>query len=129
MTSECPFCEKVADLATDETVILDSEIAFLCFSQFAVSKWHLLIIPHRHVTKFNDLTLEERAVIMDLMKRGINIINQNINPDGYNVGFNEGAAGGQTVEHFHVHIIPRFNGDVEDPRGGIRNVIPGKGPY
>lgn len=92
---------------------------------FPVSQGHSLIIPKRHVSRFSELTPQENSEIVGL----IGVTQNTMNPDGFNVGFNEGVAAGQTVPHFHIHVIPRYTGDVVNPRGGVRWVIPSKADY
>lgn len=120
----CPFC-----------VILDSQIAWSDDLVIAVrdlhpvSRGHTLIIPRRHVVTWFDASAAEREAVwraVDAVKR---MLDASDAPDGYNVGFNAGAAAGQTVMHLHVHVIPRFVGDMDDPRGGVRHVIPSRGNY
>jgi superfamily II DNA or RNA helicase/diadenosine tetraphosphate (Ap4A) HIT family hydrolase len=99
------------------------------WDMFPVNPGHALIVPNRHVASWFDATEEERAALLrgvDICKREI----ERLHPaDGYNVGFNDGAAAGQTVFHLHVHVIPRLKGDVADPRGGIRFVLPERARY
>jgi superfamily II DNA or RNA helicase/diadenosine tetraphosphate (Ap4A) HIT family hydrolase/HKD family nuclease len=97
--------------------------------KFPVSPGHTLIVTRRHVPDFFSCTAEERTAIFDMVDRVKNILDSRFHPDGYNVGFNSGEAAGQTVMHVHVHVIPRYKGDVEDPRGGVRYVLPGKANY
>ena len=84
----------------------------------------MLFIPKRHVANFFDITKEEREAIFDLVEEGKKMLDEKYNPDGYNVGVNVNKSGGQTVFHVHVHLMPRFNGDVIDPTGGVRGAIP-----
>ncbi len=103
--------------------------AFAIADSFPVSPGHALVVPRRLIPTWWEATDEERAdilVLVDEVKRQLDAERQ---PDGYNVGFNAGAAAGQTVGHLHVHVIPRYRGDMPDPRGGVRHVIPGKGNY
>ena len=96
---------------------------------FPVSPGHALLIPHRHVPSFFDLTDDERTDLMDLLGRARAKIQAELSPHGFNIGINDGPAAGQTVMHLHVHLIPRFNGDRPDPRGGVRWVFPEKADY
>jgi len=89
----------------------------------------MLVIPRRHVAGYFHLSGEEKADLWKLVERVRGYLQEHFSPDGYNVGFNENRAAGQTIFHVHIHVIPRHEGDVEDPTGGIRNVIPGKGRY
>ncbi|MCQ6277065.1 HIT family protein [Bacillus sp. V3B] len=89
----------------------------------------MLIIPKRHVEQYFHLTVQERNAIDQLLFEGKKMIDEQDQPDGYNIGINCGEAAGQTIFHVHVHLIPRFRGDMEDPRGGVRGVIPEKQRY
>ena len=93
---------------------------------YPVSPGHVLITTRRHVEDFFDTTAEERVAIMEALCRARNVL---ANADGFNIGVNVGQAGGQTVAHVHVHLIPRYRGDVPDPRGGVRWVLPQKAGY
>lgn len=104
----------------------------LCYARmdrYPISKGHLLIIPFRHEPSFLALSAAEMCDALDLLSRAQSKLNSEFKPDGYNIGINVGEASGQTVSHAHVHVIPRFAGDVPDPRGGVRFVIPEKANY
>lgn len=116
MTKKCIFCNY-----SQEKVVDQNELAFAIYDGYPVNKGHLLIIPKRHVANFFELSSEELASINELLKRNREKIALELNATGFNVGVNVGEDAGQTVFHVHVHLIPRFKGDVEDPRGGIRN--------
>jgi len=111
--------------------IASNSAAFAIFDGFPVSPGHALVITRRVVATWFEATPAEQAALMEL----VNVVKAKLDllldprPDGYNVGFNSGDAAGQTVPHVHVHVIPRYSGDMEDPRGGVRHVIPGKGNY
>ncbi|MCX6818363.1 MAG: HIT family protein [Candidatus Aenigmarchaeota archaeon] len=109
--------------------IAENGYFFALFDNHPVSRGHALIISRRHIDSFFGLTKEEMPYLFDLLKKAKKEIDEKFHPDGYNVGINVGKAAGQTVFHLHVHIIPRYKGDVTDPTGGVRNVIPGKGNY
>ena len=98
-------------------------------SQLAEGVGSPLVLPRRHVASWFEATREERASLLELLDKVKVLLDEECHPNGYNVGFNVGSAAGQTVMHLHVHIIPRYAGDVDDPTGGIRNVIPGRGSY
>jgi diadenosine tetraphosphate (Ap4A) HIT family hydrolase len=120
----CPFC------ALPATRIVDAnELAVAVEDAFPVAPGHTLVIPRRHVASAFDLTPGEVAAVMELLVRAKARLDGLLRPDGYNVGVNVGRDAGQTVMHAHVHLIPRRVGDVPNPRGGVRNVIPGKGDY
>lgn len=104
-------------------------LAFAIRDGFPVSPGHTLVIPFREVATWFDATREEQLAILELIDVVKAQLDAELAPAGYNVGFNAGAAAGQTVMHLHVHVIPRFEGDVADPRGGVRHVMPGKGNY
>ena len=109
--------------------VAHNELAFAIRDGFPVAPGHTLVIPKREVPDWFGATEEERAAIFELVdeiKAGLDL---EFNPAGYNVGMNCGEAAGQTVMHLHVHVIPRFVGDMPDPRGGVRHVIPWKGNY
>jgi diadenosine tetraphosphate (Ap4A) HIT family hydrolase len=96
---------------------------------FPVAEGHTLVLPRRHVASLFDLPDEELAAIWRLVAEVRQKLAAELNPDGFTVGVNDGAAAGQTVPHAHVHVIPRRAGDVADPRGGVRWVVPAKAPY
>jgi len=123
MTS--PFLERPSS-----DYVARNALAFAIRDAFPVSAGHTLIVPFRCVPTFFDASPEEQAALIELVgvvKGQLDALDPR--PDGYNVGFNAGAAAGQTVMHLHVHVIPRYLGDVADPRGGVRHVIPSKANY
>lgn len=109
--------------------VASNRLAFAIGDGFPVSPGHTLIVPKRMVSTWFEATAAEKAAMVDLLEVVRRHLDDEHQPDGYNVGFNAGEAAGQTVRHLHLHVIPRYRGDVEDPRGGIRHVIPGKGNY
>lgn len=122
----CPFCarQKAGD------ILLENELCFGLKDGYPVTNHHMLVIPKRHVSDFFNLYEPERHACMRLLEEAKRRVQaEDISIAGFNVGINVGEAAGQTVHHCHVHLIPRRSGDVEEPRGGVRNVIPGKGPY
>ena len=123
---ECVFCKQVIQ---NEKTIFENEFAIAYFDKFPVSKGHMLIITKRHAATFFDITDDEQIAIIELLNKCKKYIDDKYNPDGYNVGLNCGEAAGQSVMHIHVHLIPRYKGDVENPRGGVRGVIPSKKNY
>ncbi len=108
-----------------------NHLAFAIFDRFPVSPGHVLVITRRVVPTFFECSGEEQSALMDLVAEAKQLLDKRLDPkpDGYNVGFNCGSAAGQTVPHVHVHVIPRYSGDMPDPRGGVRHVIPEKGNY
>ena len=119
----CPFCNL------EREKILESELSFAIYDGFPVNEGHALIIPKRHTANYFDLSLEEQKDCVELLNRVKGIVQEKYNPDGFNVGININEAAGQTVPHVHIHLIPRYVGDVEEPRGGVRGVVPGKRIY
>lgn len=122
---DCPFCNlaKEVELITETA----SSVAFL--DSFPVNIGHTLIVPKRHVANYFDLTIREQRALWLVANRCKIIIQKRFNPDGFNVGINVGESAGQSIFHTHIHLIPRYTGDVENPRGGIRGVIPNKQSY
>lgn len=124
----CPFCEiSVND--KDSRITGENRLAFVIRDGFPISKGHTLIIPKRHVTSFFNVTEDERQELFALIDEVKEHLENEYSPDAYNIGINDGSAAGQTVKHLHVHLIPRYKGDVVDPRGGVRWVIPDKADY
>jgi diadenosine tetraphosphate (Ap4A) HIT family hydrolase len=121
---DCPFCAMPA-----EQMVLENEHAKAFFDKYPVQKGHLLIVPKRHIANYFEATEKEILAIHRLLQEGKGRLDQEFAPDGYNIGVNVGLYGGQTVMHLHVHLIPRYKGDVADPRGGIRKAIPNLVPY
>ncbi len=119
-----PFLER-----PESDWIASNALAFAIFDGFPVSPGHALIIPKRLVATWFDASAEEQQALMALVETVKARLDAEYQPDGYNVGINVGEAGGQTVFHLHVHLIPRYHGDMDDPRGGVRHVIPWKGNY
>jgi ATP adenylyltransferase len=123
-SDNCLFC------STDRKKIVEHELAFAIFDKFPVVEGHILIIPKRHFANYFEITQAElnatHALILELRQQ---LMNKDGSITGFNIGINEGESAGQTVSHCHIHLIPRRKNDVENPRGGIRHTIPGKGFY
>lgn len=109
--------------------IIEDEIGFVILDGFPVSEGHCLVIPKRVYADYFESTYEEIIGLHKLVTETKSYLDQNYNPDGYNVGINCGEVSGQTVPHVHIHVIPRYAGDMENPRGGVRGVIPSKQKY
>jgi len=122
---DCLFCD-----IEKERIVMKNNLAYLIFDNFPVTNHHFLVIPKRHFSGFVDIGQAELNAVNDLLKKGKEHI-QKIDPtiDGYNIGINSGKTAGQTIMHCHIHLIPRREGDVENPRGGVRHLIQGKGYY
>jgi diadenosine tetraphosphate (Ap4A) HIT family hydrolase len=121
----CAFCERIAH----GELVAENDLAVAFFDAYPVTPGHCLIIPRRHEPDFLALTVAEQAAIWALMTRVTAHIEKIGTPDGYNIGVSVGEAAGQTIGHAHLHVIPRHRGDVADPRGGIRWVIPARAAY
>ena len=124
MTGTCLFCTLRAG-----RIVLANELAVVIRDNFPVSPGHTLIIPKRHVGSFFDVTGDERKAMLALLDSAKLGLDAAFHPDGYNIGINDGEAAGQTVPHLHLHLIPRYAGDREDPRGGVRWIFPQKAKY
>ncbi len=122
--TECPFCGLPAS-----RVLHASAHGRALRDAWPVSDGHTLVVPHRHVASLFDLAPEERADLWALVGEVREALAASHGPDGFNLGVNDGEAAGQTVAHAHIHVIPRYAGDVADPRGGIRWVIPERARY
>ena len=120
----CAFCTLPSARVIDENA---TTIAVR--DGYPVSPGHTLLVPKRHTGSFFDLSEPERIDLLALLDRAKLVLDEEFQPQGYNIGINDGAAAGQTVPHLHVHLIPRFEGDLPDPRGGVRWVIPDKAKY
>ena len=101
-------------------------MAYSIYDKFPVGLGHALIVPKRHCADYFELTLEEQSACWIMVNTVNQILVQKYNPDGFNVGFNVNEEAGQTISHVHIHLIPRYKGDVKDPEGGVRGVIPKK---
>lgn len=123
----CLFCDR--ENKNEHKIILENNFCYARWDNFPVSKGHLEVVPKLHISSFFDISDEQLIQLYALIKESKIIVQKEYNPDGYNIGINEGEAAGRTVHHLHIHIIPRYKGDVEDPHGGVRNIIPGKGKY
>ena len=121
----CPFCERIA--ARDVTD--QNELAAAFPDGYPLCDGHTLVVPLRHEPDFFSLTVPEQEAILSLARVVQERIGKAGSVDGFNIGINVGEAAGQTVDHAHVHVIPRRAGDVEDPRGGVRWVIPDRAAY
>ena len=117
----CIFCDKEKQKGK---LILENDFCVARFDQFPVSKGHVLIIPKVHKISFFDLTEAEISQMFSLLGKAKDIIQKEYKPDGFNIGINEGEAAGRTIHHLHIHLIPRYKGDLEKPRGGVRNILP-----
>lgn len=120
----CPFCGPTAS-----DVVAGGKLAYVRRDAFPVSKGHTLIVPRRHVSSIFECTDDERQGLLALLDEAKVQLDAEFSPDGYNIGVNDGEAAGQTVMHLHIHLIPRYKGDKDDPRGGVRWIFPEKAAY
>jgi len=118
----CPFCHP-------DSVLFNNDLAYVIRDSNPVNPSHLLIIPKRHVADFFLTTEAEKAAMLLLLDIAKRYLNDKHAPAGYNIGINVGEAAGQTIPHVHLHLIPRYHDDTENPRGGVRGVIPSKQSY
>ena len=125
LDKDCPFCQ----LNPKVELLSETATAVAFFDGYPVSQGHTLIVPKRHVANYFDLTNHEQRALWLLVNRCKKILENRFHPDGFNVGINVNEAAGQSVFHVHIHLIPRYKGDVENPKGGVRGVIPGKQKY
>lgn len=127
MTNEteiCPFCHIAAD-----QIIFENDLAVSIYDKYPVNPGHILVIPRRHVENFFNLSQDEILALVSLMHELKQYCGDEYNPDAYNLGINIGEKAGQTIMHVHVHLIPRYANDVDEPRGGVRNIIQTRGNY
>lgn len=120
----CLFCNR-----KDLEIIVENKLAFAIYDKYPVNLGHILVIPKRHYANFYESTEEEVLAIYEIIHECKKIVDIKYNPTGYNIGININESAGQTIMHLHVHMIPRYDGDVDDPRGGIRNLKSQLVPY
>ncbi|MBM4128250.1 MAG: HIT domain-containing protein [Nitrospira sp.] len=121
----CVFC-----VPQSERVFVENDLAFALWDAFPVTERHALIVSRRHVQDYFALTSEELLACDDLLRQAREpVLASDPSVEGFNVGANIGEVAGQTIFHCHIHLIPRRSGDVKNPRGGVRHLIPGKGAY
>ena len=121
----CVFCTLGSD-----TAVARNDLAYAVRDTSPVTLLHTLVLPYRHVLGYFDLDADEKRAIDDLLEEvRLDILAHDPNVAGFNIGINVGTAAGQTIFHCHIHLIPRRPGDVANPRGGVRAVIPGKADY
>ena len=123
-SEQCPFCKIAVG-----KILLRSSTAIAFRDAFPIAEGHTLVIPRQHVTSIFDLSESDQAQLWQFVAQVRSTLSGQLSPAGFNIGINDGEAAGQTVPHSHVHIIPRYSGDVPDPRGGVRWIIPEKAVY
>jgi diadenosine tetraphosphate (Ap4A) HIT family hydrolase len=120
----CLFCSLPC-----ERIVAENDLAIAIRDGFPVSPGHTLIIPRRHIASYFETTDDERLAMLALLDSAKRDLDSEFTPSGYNIGINDGQTAGQTIMHLHMHLIPRYAGDLPDPRGGVRWVIPEKADY
>ena len=120
---DCPFCNL------NREILAYNASAFAVRDAFPVSEGHTLVIPKAHESSLTSLSNTDYSRCFDLVRSVTRDLQEKYEPDGFNIGVNIGEAAGQTVSHAHIHVIPRYQGDVSNPRGGVRGVIPEKADY
>ena len=120
----CPFCTMAP-----EKIVAQNAYTFTVRDTLPVSPGHTLIVPKRHIAGIFEAEQDEVAALWDALRQARTQLLNEFSPDGFNIGINDGLAAGQTILHLHIHIIPRYKGDMPDPRGGIRWIFPDKAVY
>lgn len=121
---DCVFCQ-----VPKGHHVMENEFFYVLHDKYPVSPGHVLIVPKRHVETIFELDQEEKQALLVLMERAKAVIEEERKPDGFNFGINQGEAAGQTIAHLHLHVIPRYRGDIEEPEGGVRGAVPHKRKY
>jgi diadenosine tetraphosphate (Ap4A) HIT family hydrolase len=124
MNTNCPFC-----IVPEDRIWFRTETAYAIPDQYPLSEGHTLVVPRHHLSSLYDLPTEQISSLWNMVGEVRSRLSDRLRPDGFNIGLNDGAAAGQTVLHAHIHVVPRYIGDVEDPRGGVRWVIPERAAY
>ena len=120
----CPFCNPLP-----QRIVIEGVAAMALWDSYPLNPGHVLIVPRRHVASWFEATAGERDEMLRLADDARRIVIERHAPDGFNLGINDGTAAGQTVPHVHLHLIPRYRGDIPDPRGGVRWIIPERARY
>ena len=118
--NDCELCKP-------KSVVAENALAYARHDSHSLARGHVIVVPKRHVADFFEMTAQEQAAVVELLAKVRAIVQAEHSPDGYNIGANVGKAAGQSRMHVHVHLIPRYAGDVPDPRGGVRCVLARKG--
>lgn len=127
MNGYCLFCDKNNE--KKHRIIFENDMFYSRWDNFPVSPGHAEVVPKKHIKSFFDLNKDELLRMYELIIKTRDAIVAEYEPDAFNIGINDGETAGRTINHLHIHLIPRYKGDVENPKGGIRNIIPGKGDY
>ena len=127
MKEDCAFCQIINN--EKQGILAQNALAFSIRDGYPVSEGHSLIIPCRHVGSFFDISSDECKALFELLDNVKIELDKQHSPDAYNIGINDGMQAGQTLQYLHIHLIPRYQGDIDDPRGGIRWLFPHKAQY
>jgi diadenosine tetraphosphate (Ap4A) HIT family hydrolase len=123
-------CCILCDISLDKRKhLFRNKLFYVILDDNPVSEGHCLIVPSRHVETFSELKMQEVLHMKEMIDKTRRCVYELHKPDGFNIGINEGISAGQTIEHLHIHFIPRYKGDLRNPRGGVRGVIPSKRDY
>jgi diadenosine tetraphosphate (Ap4A) HIT family hydrolase len=122
---ECRFCVS----KPGRRMMIEGQFGFAAYDRHPASEGHFLVIPYRHFADYFEINDDERDELWSLVAQGKAMVDEAYQPDGYNIGINVGQWAGQSIPHLHIHVIPRYQGDVENPKGGVRGVIPTKKLY
>ena len=125
MEHDCPFC----NIEAGREILFDHSAVYVIYDKFPVSPGHALIIPKSHCENYFDLLLNDQVACWSILNDVKRTLDDKFKPDGFNIGINVNEAAGQTISHVHLHLIPRYSGDVNDARGGVRGVIPSNRSY
>jgi diadenosine tetraphosphate (Ap4A) HIT family hydrolase len=117
---------KGCELCEPRDVVFESQFAYVRYDSKPLAAGHVIVVPRRHVADFFAMSAAEQGSVLALLNRARHLVHEKHNPDGYNIGVNVGEAAGQSRMHVHMHLIPRYAGDVSDPRGGVRCVLAGR---
>lgn len=123
-TKDCRFCEP-----REDQIVISNDLCYGTWDGHPVNEGHMLLIPYRHVPDYFEADAEEKFALWELLEEAREVIRERFKPGGFNVGINIGRAAGQSILHLHIHVIPRYVGDVPDPQGGVRAVIPERRKY
>jgi len=115
--------EQDCELCHPAQVVAENAAAYARYDSHSLAPGHVIVVPRRHVADFFDMTAQEQAAVLALLNEARRLMQSQHSPDGYNIGVNVGKAAGQSRMHVHVHLIPRYAGDVPDPTGGVRRVL------
>lgn len=127
MSGDCPFCQIIR--AEGRSLLYEGEFFVGFYDKYPVNEGHTLLVPRQHLLSVAELPGEKGKNLVEAINKLQNLLQSKYDPDGFNIGLNEGRAAGQSIEHLHWHLIPRYSGDVPEPLGGVRGVIPTKQKY